>query len=154
MLQVVSLYLDGADGTLSRVYVGRVVHVGARLLLQLLEHRREFGEGATFQLVAQGLVLGHGRELVALQHRLDVEPRAAAEDGLRSPTLHFGVGLMEVLLILEEIVLRAGLADVDEVIRHVVAFHDIVVEVLARSDSHAAIHLPRVATEDFGLLSF
>ena len=68
VLQVVGLYLDGADGPLRGVHVRLVVHVRARLPLQADEHLRELLQRATFQLVAQGWVLRHGRQLVALQH--------------------------------------------------------------------------------------
>ena len=145
MLLVVGLDLDGTDGTLTGVHIRRVVHVRAVLLLQLLKHHRQLGQRLAFQLASQLRILGHGREVIAFEHRLDVEPCPSAEDGHCSPLPDLLIGVEEVLLILEEVVLCARLADVDEMIGHAL----IVSQVLACADVHPAVHLSRVGRDDF-----
>ena len=59
----------------------------------------------------------------------------------------------EIALILEEVVFRTRVADVDEMIWHAIAVHHVVGKVFSRADGHAAIHLSRVAAQDFRLLA-
>ena len=115
-MQVILLNLDGADGALTGINIGGVMHHGAILLLQRYQHLSEFGERLTLQTLAQLRILGYGRQLVALEHRLDIEAGTTTEDGRLAPTCDILIGIEEVLLILEEVVLGAWLADVDEVI--------------------------------------
>ena len=148
MLQVVGLYLDGTDGPLAGVHIGLIMHHRTRASLQFFKHLRQFCQRLALKAVAQLLVLGHRREMIALEHGLDVESRAAAENGHRSPTPYVLIGREEVLLILKEVVLRARLPDVDEVIRNgywfTVIGYCIVCQVLASADIHPAIHLPGI----------
>lgn len=60
---------------------------------------------------------------------------------------------MEILLILEEVIFRSRLADVDKVIGNMITIDYIITKILTCADSHAAIYLPRIAAQDFGLLS-
>ena len=65
-----------------------------------------------------------------------------------------GVCFEEVFLKTEDVVFLAGGADVYEVVGDVcsdaVVVDAIVAEVFARADVHAAIHLARIAGDDFG----
>ena len=119
MLKVIRLNLNGADGALAGVDIGLVVHVGTILGFQRYEHLGEFVQRTALEAGAELRILRNGREVIALEHSLDVKARAATENGHGSPTLYSLVGVEEVLLILEEVVLRARLADVDEVVRDI-----------------------------------
>lgn len=55
---------------------------------------------------------------------------------------------MEVVLIAEQVVLFAGIADIDQMIGHVMTVHSIVCEVFSGTDVHAAVDLSRVCTDD------
>ena len=59
VLEVVGLYLYGTDGPLARVYVGFVVHRGARLLFQFHEHVGELVERFALQRLSQRGILRH-----------------------------------------------------------------------------------------------
>ena len=145
-LAVVLGNLDGADGALWRIGVGGVVQG-----LILCENGRQFVDALSRQTCPERGVLRRGVDAVVAQHALDVEARAAAEDGDAAAPAHVVKGAAEVLLIAEQVVACARLDDVDEVVGHVVALHVVVVEVFSRAHVHAAIYLPAVAADDFGV---
>ena len=104
------------EGIAAGVHVGGVVHHRPVLLLQFLQDGGQLVERLALQLVAQRLVLRYGRKVIALQHSLNIQTCAAAEDRHGSPTPYLLVGIEEILLILEQVVLRARLADVYQMI--------------------------------------
>ena len=118
-MQVVLLNLNGTDGTLTGIDICLVVHVRARLCLQLSKHLREFVECLSLQALTQFRVLRHRRQLVTLQHGLDIQSRASTEDGRLASTYYIIISIEEVLLILEEVVLRAWLGNVDKMIGNI-----------------------------------
>ena len=139
------------------------MHHGTIALLQLDEHLGQFVERLAFKLLAQFGILGHGRQLVALQHGLDIEPCAATEDGHCSTTPDVLIGIEEVLLILKQVVLRAWLADVNQMIgdvdgglratlrprgRRTVDHQTIIIQVLARADIHPTIDLTGIGRDN------
>ncbi len=143
VLAVIGLYLDGADGTLRRVEVRDVVQ-----RLVALEYRLELGQGAVLQFLSQGGVLRHSLHLVAPEDGLDVEPRATTKNRPTMTSEDVIVGLVEVFLEAEEVVLLSRFADVDEMEGNGNPFHCVVGQVFTRADVHAAIHLPAVCTDD------
>ena len=148
MLQIVGLYLDSPDGPLTGVHIRRVVHVRAVSGLQLRQHLCQFCERLSFETVAQSLILRHRRELVAFEHRLDIESRSATEDGHRPFTYYIIIGIEEFLLILKQVVLRSRLADVDQVIGNLAAVNGIILQILSRSDIHPPIHLSGIGRDN------
>ena len=62
------------------------------------------------------MVLWYWRKMIAFQYSLDIQTCASTEYGLLSTLDNVFISIEEVLLILEKIVLRARLADVNEVI--------------------------------------
>ena len=115
-MQVVLLNLNGTDGTLTGIDICLVVHHRTVLCLQLSKHLREFVECLSLQALTQFRVLRHRRQLVTLQHGLDIQSRASTEDGCLASTYYIIISIEEVLLILEEVVLRAWLGNVDKMI--------------------------------------
>ena len=160
VFQVVGFYLDGTDGALTGVHIRRVVHVRARSGLQLLQHGRQFCQRVPLQACPDLWVLGDGRQLVTFQHGLDVQSCASTENGRHTSAADVLIGVEEVLLILEQVVLRSWLADVDEVVGDFLSgqscevreqrFDFVVLQVLARADVHAAIHLTRIGRDNLG----
>lgn len=150
-MEVVLLYLYRADGPLTGVYVRAVVHRGVVARLQVLEDDGQLVERLPLQFCPQRGILGHGRELVASQHGLDIESCAATEHGLASTTADVLVGLEEVALVFEEVVFRPRVTDVYQVVGDWLALHHIVGEVFARSDRHASIDLTTVGGNDFAV---
>lgn len=150
-MEVVLLYLYRADGPLTGVYVRAVVHRGVVARLQVLEDDGQFVERLPLQFCPQRGILGHGRELVAPQHGLDIESCAATEHGLASTTADVLVGLEEVALVFEEVVFRPRVTDVYQVIGDRSVLHHIVGEVFARADRHASIDLTTVGGDDFAV---
>ena len=148
MLQIIGLDLDGADGPRSGIYVRRVVHVRAVSGFQVCQHLRQFCQRLAFEAVAQRLILGHRRQMIALEHRFDIEPGTATEYRHRSPTYYIIIGIEEVLLILKEVILRAWLADIYQMIGYQAPIDGIVFQVLACADIHPAIHLTGVCRDD------
>ena len=141
--------LDGPDGSLRRVHIGRVVHVRAVPGLQVLQDDGQFFERLALQSFAQLLVLRHRRQLIVFQHGLDVESRTAAEDRTAPPTHDVGIGHLEIPQILKEVIFRSRLTNIYQVIRHVT----IVGQVLPRADVHAPIDLSRVSRDDFAAIA-
>ena len=82
--------------------------------------------------------------MIPLQHRLDIEPRSSAENGHLAPTPDVLISIEEVLLILKEVVLRARLPDIYQMIRYQIVVKNIVSQVLTRADIHPTVHLPGV----------
>ena len=107
-MEVVFLYLYRADGPLAGVHVRAVVYRGVVAGFQVLEDDGQFVETFPLQFCPQRGILGHGRELVAPQHGLDIESCAATEHGLASTMADVLVGLEEVALVFEEVVFRYG----------------------------------------------
>ena len=70
-------------------------------------------------------------ELIIVEHGLDIETGAAAEDGLSATRDDIVIGDSEVSLEAEDIVLDARVDDVDEMVGDWLSVDDIVVEVLA-----------------------
>ena len=150
-MEVVLLYLYRADGPLTGVYVRAVVHRGVVARLQVLEDDGQLVERLPLQFCPQRGILGHGRELVAPQHGLDIESCAATEHGLASTTADVLVGLEEVALVFEEVVFRPWVTDVYQVVGDRLLLHYIVGEVFARADRHASIDLTTVGGDDFAV---
>ena len=98
-----------------------------------------------FQLCAELRVGRDFREPVPAGGSFYVEPGAAAQDGDAAAGADVLVGCLKVPLVVEDGIAGAGLADVYEVVRDFL----VLVQVLAGSDVHSAINLPRVAGEDF-----
>ena len=150
-MEVVLLYLYRADSPLTGVHIRAVVHRGVVARLQVLEDDGQLIERLPLQFCPQRGILGHGRELVAPQHGLDIESCAATEHGLASTTADVLVGLEEVALVFEEVVFRPWVTDVYQVIGDRCALHHIVGEVFARADRHASIDLTTVGGDDFAI---
>ena len=91
------------------------------------------------------LVLRDRREMVSLEHALDIEPGPATQDWLHIAAFNVFVCLKKIFLILEEIVFGACLADIDQMIRYLPSVDNIVVQILACADVHATVHLPGIA---------
>ena len=115
-MQVILFNLNGSYGTLTGVYVRLVVHRGTIPLFKLHQHLGQFLQGLTLQTCSQFRVLRNRRQLVALQHSLDIQTGTATEDGCDTPTYYIIIDIEEVLLILEQVLLRARLADIDKVV--------------------------------------
>ena len=133
---------EGADEALARVVVGGVVG-----LAELLVAGDELFGGLLLEFGAERRIGRHVGEVVSAGGGLDVETAAAAEDrGL--PSLHdVAVRPLEVLLVLEDVVFFSRVHNVDQV----VGDFAVIGQVLARADVHPAVHLPRVAREDFSV---
>ncbi|CCY02519.1 unknown [Prevotella sp. CAG:924] len=148
MFQIVRLYLDGTDGTLRRVDIRRVVHRRAGLLLEPCQTGGQLLQRQSLKFTTQGRVLGHGRKGIAFQHRLDVQSRPTAKDRRDTTRRNIAVGLQEILLVTIDIIFLARLADIDQMIGHLLTVDDVVVEILACAYRHASVHLPAVAGDD------
>ena len=89
--------------------------------------------------------------MITFQHSLDVKTCTATEYGLHSPILNVLIGIDEILLILKQIVLRARLADVNQMIGYLLSINHIVGQILASADIHTTIHLPRVGRDNLAV---
>ena len=147
VLQVVSLYLDRTDGALARIDIGRIMHVRAIPDFQFREHLRQLRQRFPFETIAQLLVLRHGRQFITFQHRLDIESRSPTEDWLLPPPADILIHIVEILLILEQVVLRTRLPNVDQMIRDPMPVHHIVGQIFTRADIHATIHLTGISRD-------
>ena len=116
MLNIICFYLDGSDGTLTGVHIGFVVHRRTSLCLQVFQHLRQFVQRLSLQTGSQFGVLRHGRQLIALQHGLDIQSCSTAENRPCTTLPAILIDIEEVLLLFKEIILCSWLADVDEVI--------------------------------------
>ena len=58
---------------------------------------------------------------------------------------------MEVVLIAKQVVLFAGIADIDQMTEHVMTVHSIVCEVFSGADVHATIDLTTVRADNLGV---
>ena len=101
VLQIVGLDLDGPNGALTGIHIGRIVHIRTVLFLQFSQHLRQLVERLAFQAVTQLLILRHRRELIAFQHSLDIQAGSSTEDRNDSTTPDILIDIVEVLLVLE-----------------------------------------------------
>ncbi|CDC28684.1 unknown [Prevotella sp. CAG:386] len=150
MLGIISLNLYGTNGTLGCVDIGAVVHMRAVPCLELLQHLCKFSQALVGKTLTKHRVLRHRREMVALEHGLNIKSRSATKDGQPSPSKNILIGIIEVLLILKEVVLGSWLADIYEMIGNLLVPYCIVGQILARSYIHSAIHLSAVGTDNLG----
>ena len=135
MLSVVSLYLDGTDGSLGSVDVGGVVQ-----RFHLLEHRFKFVERLRGKLSAQRIVLRHFGQAQSVEHRLNVKPRAAAHNRQPVAAANRLLGSGEIADVFKQVVFISCRTNINKVVRHIAVF----VEVFSRADVHAAINLAAV----------
>jgi hypothetical protein len=82
--------------------------------------------------------------MIPFQHGFDIESRTTTKDGHRSPTPNLLIDIIEILLVFEEVVLRARLTNINQVIRN----GAIVLQVFARTDIHATIYLTGVGGDN------
>ena len=151
VLEIIGLYLYGAYGALRGVHISPVVHHRMVAMLQVFKHFGEFGERLVCQLITQCLVLWHGRQGVSLEHTLNIETRTSAENRTHPARHYIIINKVEVLLILEEVILGTGFTNIYQVVRYHAVALTVVVEVFARADGHATIHLTRVGTDNLGI---
>ena len=98
---------------------------------------------------AEGVVGLNLRHPVAAGGRLDIEAGTPAEDRDAAPGEDVLVRPFEVLLVLVDIVAGTGGGDVDQMIRDIPVFS----EILPGADVHAAVHLAGVGREDLGAVA-
>ena len=91
------------------------------------------------------------REVIALEHGFEVEPRTATEHDGHTTLLKGLINLQEIVLILEDVVLLAWLHDVNEMIRHLSAMDGVVGKIFACTNIHCLIHLTGVGANDLSV---
>ena len=99
MLNIIGFYLDGTDGTLTGVHVSLVVHRRTRPCLQFLQQLRQLFQRLALQTGSQFGVLWHWRQLIALQHGLDIQSRTATKDRPSATLSDVFISIKKVLLI-------------------------------------------------------
>ena len=139
---------ERADHAPRILEVDRGSRHGVLLAEQGRDRLKAFACDELLHLLAEGRVLPRLLELIVLEQGLDVEARAAGEDGhpaLRIEAVDDGLGLL-----LEErhAVGLIGIADVDEVMRDALPLR---LGRLGRADVEAAVDEHRVTGQDFRL---
>ena len=143
MFLLIHRYLDGPDEPLARIIVCGVVRHRQRL-----EHVYQIFVGVLLELRTQSRIGRHLRYCIVPRHRLDVQPRAAAENHRTAAGDDIIVRRREIPLIPEDIIAHPRIHDVYQMIRHRPSLIHILAEILPGPNIHPAVYLPRVSRDN------
>ena len=147
-LEVVRFDFYGSDCSLTRIHVGGVVQHRTRTGFQRRQFGRQFRQRPSLERGTERRILRNVADVVIAHHTLHVQARAATHHRALSATADVLKGIEEIVLIAIEVVFRPGFDNVDQMVGHPSPRDAIIVEVLARAEIHAPIHLTRICADD------
>ena len=86
--------------------------------------------------------------MIPFQDRLDIESGTTTEYRKYTTMGNVQIGIIEVLLILEEIILGTGITDVYQMIRNQLTLYRIILKIFSRTNIHAPIDLTTIGTDN------
>ena len=86
--------------------------------------------------------------MITFQDRLDIESGTSTEYRKYATLSNVLIGIIEVLLILEEIILGTGITDVYQMIRNQFTPYRIILKIFSRTNIHAPIDLTTIGTDN------
>ena len=148
MFKIVSFNLNRTDGTLRSIYICAIVHIRTILRLQIHQHICQFFQRFTFERNTKSRILRNRRKMITFQDRLNIESGTSTEYRKYATMSNVLIGIIEVLLILEEIILGTGITDVYQMIRNQLTLYRIILKIFSRTNIHAPIYLATIGTDN------
>ena len=147
MMQIIILYLYASQSSFAGVGVSCIVQ-----FLHAAQQLRQFLQALVGEALPQFLIHGNVGHPHSIEGVLHIHSCASAKHRHFSALPHFSLGRVIVAEKFLKIIFVSGLAYVYEMIPHwLAAAFPVLVKVFACADVHAAIHLPRVGTDNLAL---